>query len=407
MEQQKIFVQSALMPRFCKDFRCIMGDCQNTCCSGWKIEFNKKDYLAIKRAPKSKELEELVEQGMHRLREREHDGMYAEFPARGEDHCFLQTPEGLCRLQLECGADTLPKVCRVYPRTERYTTAGLERSLSLTCEGVLSLLWDLKDGIDFVEEPLSKEECKVAWTSNPAEIYFAAIQELWIDTLQNRALPLPKRMLVLGMLTRQLRELDWNDGKALDHWLASWKALLQQSEFLSEELEKMPRNRQMFMSNNIHVLVQQLGSLGIKVFGELSLPIIGTLAFEGIDWSKVTINAGRYQELEDKLDALLSGSEHFFENLMVSAVFMMAFPNLDTPEDLWRSYVNLCNVYSFYRFTSVCAMDQEQSRERLFHILVRVGRSMLHNRSCQAELQSELFRNDSATLAHMAILVSG
>lgn len=407
MDQQKIFVQTVLMPRYYKDFSCIMGDCHNTCCSGWKIEFSKKDYLSIKRAPKSEELEELVSQGMHRLREREHDGMYAEFPARGEDHCALQTPEGLCRLQLECGADALPKVCRVYPRMEQYTTAGLERALSPTCEGVLALLWDLPDGIDFVEDPLPKEECKVAWTSNPAEIRFAGIQELWIDTLQNRDLPLPKRLLVLGLMTRQLKEIDWNDEEALDHWLASWTALLQQSASLSEELEKLPRNRQMFISNNLQVLAEQIGSLGIKVFGELSFPIIGTFAFEGIDWSRVTLNAGRYQELEEKLDALLGGSEYFFENLMVSVAFLMAFPNLNTPEDLWRSYVNLCNLYSFYRFTAVCAMDQEQSRERLFHILVRVSRALLHNRDSRIKLQDELFRNNSATLAHMAILVTG
>ena len=51
MAEQTIHIETALMPMFYKDFHCIMGACQDDCCDdGWRIEFNKKDYLAIKRA---------------------------------------------------------------------------------------------------------------------------------------------------------------------------------------------------------------------------------------------------------------------------------------------------------------------------------------------------------------------
>ena len=52
MAENSIPIRTALMPLYYKNFHCIMGACQDNCCDdGWLIEFNKKDYLAIKRAP--------------------------------------------------------------------------------------------------------------------------------------------------------------------------------------------------------------------------------------------------------------------------------------------------------------------------------------------------------------------
>ncbi len=67
----------------------------------------------------------------------------------------------------------------------------------------------------------------------------------------------------------------------------------------------------------------------------------------------------------------------------------------------------LCNLYSFYRFAAVCSMGRQTSRERLFHVLVHVSRSLIHTPAQRSRLQNELFQNNSATLAHMAILVGG
>lgn len=408
MAEQSILIQTALIPAYYKDFHCIMGACQDNCCDdGWRIEFSKKDYLTIKRAAKSPEVEAEMQAGMRRLRGREHDGMYAEFCVTPEGRCAFHTPEGLCRLQLECGEATLPKVCRVYPRREVYTPAALEYSLSPSCEGVLALLWDLEEGIDFIEESLPPKDVKLAWPGNPVETRFAAVRELWIDVLQARPLELTQRFMLLGLLAQQLRDLDWSDGEGIDRWLSQGSALVQQPTSLAEKLGKMGQNRKMFLSNNLQLLIKQFNTLGPDLPGELLSVVIGKSSLEGVNLDRVTINAGLYQELEGKLTRLLGGSEHFFENLVVTISFFLSLPSVKSPEELWKSYVNLCNLYGFYRFAAVCAMNQEASRERLFHVLVHVSRSLIHNSTQRSRLRDELFQNDSATLAHMAILVGG
>lgn len=408
MAEKTIPIKTVLMPAYYKDFHCIMGACQDNCCDdGWKIEFSKQDYLTVKHAPKSKEMEELVSRGMRRLRERAHDKMYAEFPVAQGGRCAFHTPEGLCQLQLECGAQTLPKVCRVYPRQKIYTPAALECSLTPSCEGVLGLLWDRPEGIDFIEEPLSRQEQKVSHPKSPMESRFAAVQELWIDALQARALPLPRRLLLLGLLAQQLREADWDDEEGLDRFLERWAALVRCPSLVAEELDKMPGNNQMFLSNNLKLAIRVFNTMGPDISSELLYAVTGKTSKKEIDLEHVIVNAGHYQALEERLDQLLGHSDYFMENLMVSIAFMTALPDTRSPDRLWKSYVSLCNLYSFYRFAAVCAMDKEVSRERLFHVLVHVGRSMLHNPNHGVKLQEEFFQNESATLAHMAILVGG
>lgn len=409
MSRQFVSVQTALMPAYYKEFHCLMGACQDTCCAGWKIEFNKKDYLTIKRAvedTKDEALQELCARSVMRLREREHDGLYAEFPMNEEDRCGFLREDGLCALQLGCGEKTLPEVCKIFPRLTRRTLAAGEYSLSPACEGVLGLLWDLPEGVDFIEEPLDKTDWKLYEPANAVAGRFAEIRSFCIDVLQERSLKLPQRLLFLGFVLQRLREADWGAEDTVDCWLTQSEQLLH-TPAIAEQLGQLPRNRRMFLGNNHRVMTAaMLGqSSSAKVAQELWSAVLAVIPNEGN--SQITFDGAAYQNLEEKLEELLGHSEHFFENLMVSVAFELGVPNLSDPETMWKSYVNLCNLYSIFRYSAVCSCGQEVSRERLFHVLVQVSRSLLHNAAHQNQLRDELFQHDSATLAHMAILVDG
>lgn len=400
-----IKLETALMPAYYKDFHCIMGACQDNCCDdGWKIEFSKKDYLTVKRAVQDEDLKRVMSKSLRRLREKEHDGMYAEFCLSEAGRCAFHTPEGLCRLQLECGAESLPLVCRIYPRRTVYTPAAKELSLSPSCEGVLSLLWDLPDGVDFIEEPLHPKDVKTLLPSSPVSARFSDIRSLCIDVLQARSLRLNRRLLLLGLAIQDLKEQDWEEEGAIDGWQAKWEALLEAPEALSGQLEQMPRNQPMFLSQNLRTM---FSSIDGDLRGELLAVVTGKDSLDKLDLGDVTIDRANYWALECQLDELLDHSDYFFENLMVTVAFYLTFPDGKSPEKLWKSYVNLCNIYSLYRFCAVCGCGEGASKERLFHVLVRISREILHNQGRQKKFQESFFQNDSATLAHMAILLGG
>lgn len=404
MPYEKIKIETTLMPTHYKEFHCLAAACQDSCCAGWKIEFSKKDYLAIKRAARTDALKEKLAQGMPRLREREHDNMYAEFSMNTAGQCHLLREDGLCDLQMECGPDALPRVCRIFPRKEVYTAHALEHSLSPACEGVLALLWDHPEGINFIEEPLPPNDVRYYTPKNGAAVRFVPLRSLFIDVLQERSLKLSQRMMLLGLLTQQLQSLDWEDAEAMDAYLERAVFLLH-TPSVTDQMDKMPRDQQLFLANGLHLLLNSLTQGNLPLRNEL-LEVINE------DWQNQSaqsfvIQSHQYNALEAQLEELLGHSEYFFENLMVSLAFHLRFPSLDSPEQLWKSYVNLCNLYSFYRFTAVCACRKEVSRPRLTHVLVQVSRALLHNSIRQTSLREELFKNDSATLAHMAILVGG
>ena len=90
---------------------------------------------------------------------------------------------------------------------------------------------------------------------------------------------------------------------------------------------------------------------------------------------------------------------------MVAAALFIDFPNPSSRETLWKSYVSLCSLYSFYRFVSVLGCKEAATKERLFHYIIKASRSTLHNQNRLSSFQDELFQHESSTLAHMAILL--
>ena len=136
-----------LRPAYYDRFQCLAGACRFSCCKGWNITFNKKDYLALKRQEGSDELTANLTRNVRRIRQGPNaERFYGEFDMSGGT-CPLLREDGLCSLQLEKGHGALPEVCRVFPRTQAYSDSGyLERRLTPACEAVLELLWDLPDG---------------------------------------------------------------------------------------------------------------------------------------------------------------------------------------------------------------------------------------------------------------------
>ena len=204
-----IKINKDLRPAYYDDFHCLAADCRFSCCKAWRISFDKKDYLSLKRQKGTEDLNNRLEQGVRRLRDKE-SNYYGEFDMSGGD-CPLLREDGLCALQIEKDHAALPQVCRAFPRAMAYLPEYLERSLSPACEGVLELLWNLPDGVDFVSDPLPREEWKIYTyeeSASPLWGSFEEIRELCVDILQDRRRPLPERLLLLGMALKPLADGD-------------------------------------------------------------------------------------------------------------------------------------------------------------------------------------------------------
>lgn len=120
--------------------------------------------------------------------------------------------------------------------------------------------------------------------------------------------------------------------------------------------------------------------------------------------SKIHFSERAYADALAQFKTAFSDCEYFFENLMVATAMYTGFPDLESKDALWESYVSLCYLYSFYRFVSVLSCKDEATKERLFHILVLANRDILNSQGLEA-LQALMSKRGRSTLAHMAILL--
>lgn len=404
---QIIGTERDLRPAYYDSFHCLMSDCKLSCCKDdWQICFSKKDYLKLKKQKGSPELNKRLAHSTRRVRGKNasEDFNYAQF-VNQDSCCPLLTEDGLCMLQLECGAKVLPEVCRTFPRSQNYALSGfLERYLSPACEGVLALLWDLPEGVEFRSDPLPEEEryIRKSITSSPLAPHFQAIRSLGIDFLQNRRFALPERILLLGLALKSLAEGE-TDAAA---WLSQAKALLESTVPGSLLTNLHTENTlPLFLANNANTLFspEHQGSSAWE---------IQTIA---LDWLSLEnqeeanhLETKPYLQARERFEKEFAGREYFMENLMVTLFFHLNLPNVESTEKIWESYLDFCNLYSIYRFAAVmsCREGAPGDKAELFHLLVHVNRSMLHRLDKRTGLQERLFQNNSASLAHMAILLS-
>ncbi len=333
------------------------------------------------------------------------EGTYGEFVME-KGICPLLEQDGLCGLQREKGAGVLPRVCKVFPRRGVARYSGyFERSLSPACEGVLALLWDHPEGVDFRSDPLPGDERK--WATPLEDNYlsenFQDIRSLCIDFLQDRRWPLSHRILLMGLALQELAEGEAN----MPGWLKRGQLLLEQGD--AGELlmgADNPRAANLAFLNNIRFML-----LLMRTEQEI-VPVVECMErwlSLRIDGNQIHANRKAYHSAQKRYRERFADRTYFMENLMVSLFFHLALPNITSLENLWKSYVNFCNIYAIYRFMSImsCREDAPGDRDELFRLLVTITRTLIHSQTNQDRLRDEFFQNNSATLAHMAVLLCG
>lgn len=131
-------------PEYYKKFRCIAGDCPDTCCAGWEIAVDRaseKRYRDAQRTMENREfakkLKKHVKNG-HIISER--------------TTCPFLNTDGLCEMYIEMGPESLCHTCARHPRhMEDYGNLH-EMVLLLSCPEAARLILEENSGEFYVRE---------------------------------------------------------------------------------------------------------------------------------------------------------------------------------------------------------------------------------------------------------------
>lgn len=419
----KTLISKELRPAYYYDFACAGSDCRLTCCQNWTINVDRKDYLALKKLKCSPELTKKMNHAVKRIRKNPSESLYATFDLRENGFCPILNENGLCSLQLEQGYTVLPFVCKDFPRRKRYYFTGyLEHSLSPACEAVLEHLWNLTEGVEFRITVLPESKIRNLEADNASSLikYAKDIQDICISILQDRRLPLPQRIILMGAKLQELTK----ENADIPAWISKIRTLLADTEAIMQYRALTPdsRGKMIYINNNIHTLFTILENSSPYPQDFINLLKALHSQSENTDDDNLSFDLSKYSEAEAAFNDIFGDREYFFENLAVTILFHMKIPALVSLEEMWKSYVGFCSLYSFLRFVSVLSTKAQLtlstknsrfeapepgSRDALFHALVIASRILIHSETRSEKLRDEFFKNESSSLAHMAILVSG
>ena len=135
-------------PDFYDEFRCIADKCRHSCCVGWEIDIDGeslKRFMAVEG-----DFGEYMRRSIA-LEPTPH------FVLSENERCPFLRGDGLCRMILSLGEDSLCHICREHPRFYNELPGRTEAGIGLCCEEAVRLLLSGRAHLAFVSEGEAEE----------------------------------------------------------------------------------------------------------------------------------------------------------------------------------------------------------------------------------------------------------
>lgn len=152
-------------PTYYKDFRCIAGECRDSCCKGWEIDIDEAaaGYYETVGGAMGK-----------RLRENIRDGS---FVLTKDESCPFLNKSGLCDIFTELGEDKLCRICSDHPRYYEWFDGLKEGGVGLCCEAAAELI--LSRPFSLCQTEIPCEEAAADYDEELFELIMSAREEIF------------------------------------------------------------------------------------------------------------------------------------------------------------------------------------------------------------------------------------
>ncbi len=210
-------------PHYYEKFTCTADRCPDTCCAGWQIviDENSLEKYSNVSGDFGVRLLNSIDWG---------EGIFEQYDKR----CSFLNSENLCDIYKKLGADALCDTCRLYPRHIEEFDNLREFSLSLSCPVAAKMILECREPVRFLEEQDEREECEEDFEDFDFLLFdcLLEVREKLFSIVQDRIIPIEKRMLCVLRTTKNLQE-------ALDEGeLFERDFIAEMEQYLQEESEE-------------------------------------------------------------------------------------------------------------------------------------------------------------------------
>lgn len=168
-----------IKPDFYDSFKCIAGECTDSCCIGWEIDVDENALEKYKKlqSPFGDEIRSHIIKA--------EDGSIC-FKLSGNERCPFLNKDNLCDIIIKCDESFLCDICREHPRFYEWFPGVIECGLGLCCEEVCRILLESEEPFSLIEESDGEEiilETKEDVAESDFYIYLFAFREKLFDIL--------------------------------------------------------------------------------------------------------------------------------------------------------------------------------------------------------------------------------
>lgn len=320
-----------VVPDYYGEFECKGGACRRTCCQGWPISLSMGEYFRLLGMNCSPELRRKLDGAFH-LADVPTPERYAQISPNWRGDCSLHLENGYCQLQCECGPAALSTICRLYPRSPR-TAFGNECACSNSCERTMELLFGRTQPLRFVKTPLEFDLPDPPDAPADLKQRYPQVRRMCMEMLQDRALPLPVRLIRLGA--------------ALDEAHAGMRELPAPDD--ASALSFLSHINRSF----------GLNSASVCDYARYAVDRLGLTEDEPGESSLRAFREVRRRFRENRPDW-----EILFEQALVNHAFYESFPFSDRLEGPWDEFLSLAGVYAYFAFlTAVWGAEHPETAE--------------------------------------------
>ena len=305
-------------PKYYKDFKCIAGDCPDSCCQGWEVDADEESLEYYKSLPNSLEIKQRIDKVLDKD---EFDNTI--FTLAPKKRCPFLNDENLCDMHIAIGGEHTPVTCRNFPRFIYDFGGTREMGISFSCPVAAKLIYHSENHLEFEQEINSDLP---VLNDIDAELFMKIKQARTkaFSILQSAEKPLNKRLSELLDFAKELqKELDDYPEGGND---ISFKEVFNNPELINPEWEEKVKNitvkpikNTLYNENIAAYFIYKYFLLSVydsDVLSKVKMAVIGVLinTYMGEGdwtmhlWSKETehsqYNMDRYKRLLKEADCL-------------------------------------------------------------------------------------------------------
>ena len=395
-------------PSYFEEFKCIGGECSDSCCIGWNIDIDKitfRKYFKVQDQEMKKMFQKNVQNNERCSSE---DVDYGIVKLKKDKRCPFLDEKNYCVIHSNLGEDYLSNVCTCFPRVTNKIDETYEMSLDVACPEAARLILLREEGINFIdkEEPLGKHiisaqiDTKLKAVQKTPLKYFKEVRDFCINIIQNREFNLNERLYILGDFISNIEDVIDKNLNDIPKLINSYDMRRAAKEFINDDINSLLGNDNMnyiiqmdFFKKMLKILKVDKEVDSIR-FKEYTKEMINGYTYEGLE--NLSGNSAKYiKAFEDYNEGDFNKYSYILENYLVNFIYNNMFP-FNEVMSLFDSYMMLLIRFSFIRFYLVGMNldNKDDNRENMVEFIQVFSKTIEHHKSYLIDSLHYIKRND-------------